>query len=232
MLGTLAQQVENLQGGTNPRSTQSEGTASLIMDIDDLKRKAARFQEAIDRDKRALDSLIRFREQAQHLETKMEAWQLRFPLRSLGEEWEDVQSSIELQAEFEHFKQQDRRRMPPEAIANLEARMNLPPPRVPTDVSWEAVSDRVASEITRASETLNERMVTELERAIQTLPNSSPATSSEQSRVVQEDIRRLDSRVEVSLRAFSREVEELREWMTQAIGEVGGKAKGEGSASR
>ena len=71
----------------------------------------------------------------------MEAWQVCFPVGSLGEEWDDVQSSIELQAEFEHFEQQDRRKTLElrEATANLEARMNLPPPRAPTDVSWEAV---------------------------------------------------------------------------------------------
>ena len=103
----------------------------------------------------------------------------------MGEEWEDVQSSIEQQVDIEHFKQQDRRRMLElrEAITNLEARMNLPPPRAPTDVSWETVSDRVASEISRASETLNEKMVVEVERAIQTHSNSS---SSEQKRVAQQ----------------------------------------------
>ena len=61
------------------------------------------------------------------------------------------------------------------------------------------------------------RMVSEVEWAIQTHSNPSPATSSEQSRIIQEDNRRLDSRVEVSLRVFSREVEELREswpWRT------------------
>ena len=72
----------------------------------------------------------------------------------------------------------------------------------------------MASEVSRISEALSERMVSAVERAIQTHSNPSPATSSEQ---IQEDIRRLDSKVGVSLRAFSREVEELREWMTQSI---------------
>ena len=69
-------------------ATQSEGTAFLVMDVKDLKRKATRFHEAIDRDKRAIDTLFPLREQAQHLEAKMEKWQTRFPVRSLGEEWE------------------------------------------------------------------------------------------------------------------------------------------------
>ena len=70
------------------------------MDVEDLKRKAIRFHEAIDRDKRAIDTLVPLREQVQHLEAKMEEWQTGFPVRSLGEEWEDVQSSIELQADL------------------------------------------------------------------------------------------------------------------------------------
>ena len=82
--------------------------------------------------------------------------------------------------------------------------------------TWEVVSDRVASEISRVSATLNER-VTEVERATQTHSNASPETSSDQSRAIQEDFQRLDSKVELSLRAFSREVEELRGWMTQSI---------------
>ena len=60
-------------------------------------------------------------------------------------------------------------------------------------------------------------MVSEVERAIQTHSHPSPVTSANQSRIFQEDIQRLDSKVEVSLRAFSREVEELREQMTQSI---------------
>ena len=100
------------------------------------------------------DSLIPLREKVQHLEAR----QTRFPVRSMGEEWEDVRSSIELQAELGQFQQQVRRRMLElrEIVANLEARVSLPPPRAPSDVSWEAVSERVASEVSKASETPNE----------------------------------------------------------------------------
>ena len=68
------------------------------------------------------------------------------------------------------------------------------------------MSERVASEVSRVSVTLSERMMTEVEQAIPTHSNSSPATSSEQSRIVEEDTRRLDSKIEVSLRALSFEV--------------------------
>ena len=83
--------------------------------------------------------------------------------------------------------------------------------------TWEVVSDRVASEISRVSDILNERATSEVERVFQTHSNSSPATSTDQSRAIQEDIQKLDSKVEVSLRAFSREVEELWKWMAQSI---------------
>ena len=56
----------------------------------------------------------------------------------------------------------------------------------------------MASELGRVSEILNERMLTEVERAVQTRSNSSPATSSDPNRASQEDIRRLDSKVEES----------------------------------
>ena len=91
-------------------------------------------------------------EWVQHLEAKMEDWQLRFPVRSLGDEVEDIQSSIE-QAEFEQFKRGDQRRMWElrNPITDLEARANLLRPRTPMD-TWEVVSDRVASETSRVSE--------------------------------------------------------------------------------
>ena len=92
----------------------------------------------------------------------------------------------------------------PIAIDDLEAKVNLLRTRPPMD-TWEIVSDRVAFEISRVSAAQNER-VTEVERAVQTHSNTSLATSSDQSRAIQKDFQRLDSKVEVSLRAFPREV--------------------------
>ena len=153
MLRTLAQQVEKLQGGTHPGSLQPDSTTPIvmIMNVEDLKRKATRFIESIDQN-RAIDSLAPLREQVQHLEAKMENWQTRFPVRSVSDEVEDIQGNIELQADFEHVKQNDRRSMLGlrVAITNLKARVNLLRPRFPME-SWEVVSDRVASEISRVS---------------------------------------------------------------------------------
>ena len=44
-----------------------------------------------------------------------------------------------------------------ETIMLIDARMSIGPPRAPTEVSWEEVSERVASEVGRVSEILNER---------------------------------------------------------------------------
>ena len=49
---------------------------------------------------------------------------------------------------------------------------------------------------------------------------------------MQEDTQRLDSKVEVSLRAFSREVDELRDWMTQSIEGQSSQAGREKEVSR
>ena len=59
--------MEGLRVGTNPTQT-SEGTASLTMDVDDLKRKATRFQESLDRDNGMLDTLAPLIEKVPHLE--------------------------------------------------------------------------------------------------------------------------------------------------------------------
>ena len=121
---------------------QSDGAASLAMDVDDLKRKATRFQESPDGDKRVLDALVPLREKVQHLEAKMECFEERLPRRPFGEEVKEIQSSIELQAELEQFKERMRRQLLEfrETIATINTR----PPGVPTDLSWEAVSERVA----------------------------------------------------------------------------------------
>ena len=94
-----------------------------------------------------------------------------------------------------------------DTVANLEARVNLLRPRARMDASWEAVSEEVASEISRLSETLNERMASEVERAIQTHSNPSPATSSEQRRIVQED---LQTEYEAALRQLEQYPPEIR----------------------
>ena len=102
--------------------------------------------------------------------------------------------------------------------------MNNRSQRAPTDASWEAVSERVASEVGRSSEILNERMLTDVKQVMRTRSNSSLATTSDPHRATQEDVRRLDFKVEVSLTIFSREVAEFREWMSKAISDQANQA--------
>ena len=74
-----------------------------------------------------IDTLTPLRERVLHLEAKIEECQTRFLVRSLGDEVEDLQSSIELQADFERFKRNDHRRMWELriSISNFEAKVNL-----------------------------------------------------------------------------------------------------------
>ena len=48
MVRTLARQVENLQGGTHPGSSKLENSASIVMDVEDLKGKTAPLNEHVD----------------------------------------------------------------------------------------------------------------------------------------------------------------------------------------
>ena len=97
------------------------------------------------------------------------------------------------------------------AIDEIEAKVEILHTRSRTS-SWEAVSERMTSELDRVSTTLNERL-TEIERTVQTQSNASPAASSEQTQSIQEDIQRIDSRIEAVFRAFSLEVGDLQERM-------------------
>ena len=65
-LESLARHVEGIRVGTNPMHAQSEGVAALVMDVDDLKRKATRFQDSLDRDRNVIGTLVPLREKVQH----------------------------------------------------------------------------------------------------------------------------------------------------------------------
>ena len=58
----LTRHVEGSWDGTNPMQVQSEGT--LAMDVDDLKRKAARLQESLEEERTVIDTLTHLREGA------------------------------------------------------------------------------------------------------------------------------------------------------------------------
>ena len=57
----------------------------------------------------------------------------------------------------------------------------------------------------------------EVERTGQTRRSASPATTVEQNPTTHEDIAKFDSRMEAGFRAFSCEVDELREETTQSM---------------
>ena len=67
----------------------------------------------------------------------------------------------------------------------------------------------------RVSATLSER-VAEVERAMQT-QSATPAITVEPNPTTHEDIARLNSKIEAGFRAFPRDVDDLREEMSQAI---------------
>ena len=72
-----------------------------------------------------------------------------------------------------------------------------------TDVSWEAVSERVTSEIERTSEEwVTGRVASEVGRVTQTRSNASPATSIDQARVTQEELSRVEAKTNTSLKAL------------------------------
>ena len=109
----------------------------------------------------------------------------------LGDQIDEVTTAIEVQEELQAFKAADRRRIEEirEVIPAIEERVNIV--RRSRDDTWELISDRVTSEMDRASATLNEH-VAEVERVIQTR-SASPATTVEQNATFHEDIARLDS---------------------------------------
>ena len=76
---------------------QSEGPTSLVVEIEDLKRKADRFQDRLDQEGSTITSLLTMRERVMNLETSVTRLSYQIPRRSLGDDLEEVQTSIELQ---------------------------------------------------------------------------------------------------------------------------------------
>ena len=76
------------------------------------------------------DTLIPLRIKVQHLEAKMEYLEEHFPRKPLGEEFEEIQSSIEPHADLEQFKERMRRGLLElrETIASVDARLNIRAP--------------------------------------------------------------------------------------------------------
>ena len=68
--------------------------------------------------------------------------------------------------------------------------------QTPTDISWEAVSERVTLEVERTSgELVPGREASEVERVAQARPSSFPATSSSPLQAIKEELRQVDARL-------------------------------------
>ena len=134
---------------------------------------------------------------------------------SLKDEIDEVTTATDLKEEFQAFKVADLRRREEirEVITAIEERVNIL--RRSRGHTWEAISDRATTELDRVSATLSER-VADVERAMQT-QSATPATTLEPNPTIHEDIARLGSKIEAGFRAFSLDVDELREEMSQAI---------------
>ena len=106
---------------------------------------------------------------------------------------------------FKHSKIADLRRIEEirDVISAIEERVNIV--RRSQDDTWDLVSERLTSEVDRASAFLTER-VAEVERAVQTR-SASPATTVEQNLPVHGDLAPLESRIEARFQACSREVD-------------------------
>ena len=125
LLRTLARQVESLHGGAHSGSPQPESSASVVMGVDDLKTKVTHPVERVEHCTRGLDNFVPARDKVDIPESQFGHWRRRFPRRSLGEDLEEIQSSIEFQTEFQEFQQSNRDRMWQlrHAIENIDAQM-------------------------------------------------------------------------------------------------------------
>ena len=96
-----------------------------------------------------------------------------------------ITTAIELQEEFHAFKAADRRGIEEiqEVITAIEERVSILCRS--QDGAWEHISDKVTSDMDRASAMLSER-VAEVEQAMQTR-SASPATTVEQNPTFHED---------------------------------------------
>ena len=96
--------------------------------------------EQVEQHTRNLSTLAPVLEKIDVIEGQSEYWQHRLPRRSLGEDLDAIQSSIELQEELQQFKRSNRDRMWElrHAIEDLDAKMNILRSGSPTD-TWEVV---------------------------------------------------------------------------------------------
>ena len=94
MLRTLARQVENFQGRTHPGSSQTETSASVVMDVEDLKSKGTRLIEQVDQRNRHLNTFAPLLAKAQFPEAQMEEWQRRVLQGHSVKKWKIVSVAL------------------------------------------------------------------------------------------------------------------------------------------
>ena len=154
-------------------------------------------------------------------ENQIIRWSYRLPDMAIDDDddndhpAETVVSAIEVRKELQTFQDAVRRKVAEvrEVITAIEERMNIL--RRAQEDAWELVTDRVASEVDRASATFSDR-VTEVERVVQS-QSASPASTNDQHPSVQENFVQLESRIEARFQAFTQEVDLLREEVAQSI---------------
>ena len=100
-----------------------------------------------------------------------------------------------------------------DAICCLESRVNVMTAQAPTDISWEAVSERAASEVEKTfEEWVNERVATEVEKG-HADQNASPALSSDPAQVTQDELQQVEARATATFKALSTEMLHLKAWV-------------------
>ena len=65
---------------------QSENSALIVMDVDDLKNKVTLLMEQVEHHTRSLNTFLPLREKIDMIEGQVKYWQHRLPRRSLGED--------------------------------------------------------------------------------------------------------------------------------------------------
>ena len=133
--------------------------------------------EQVDRNNGELGNLRCALPRLDLIEDQIQKWRCRLPDVMVGDEINEVIAPIEAQEELQASKEADRRRI--EEIRDVipviqfEERVNIL--RRFRSETWDLLSERLTSELDRASTTLNDR-VAEVERAVHTR-SASPATT-------------------------------------------------------
>ena len=145
-----------------PAQASPPNSVPAFLEIEDLKRKVTRLIEQVGQNTQAIctltpliprvdladNQIIRWRHRLPHMATDMDAEE--------DDEVETVVTAIQVREERQAFKESARRRITEarDVITALEDRVNIL--RRAREDSWEVVTNRVTSEVDKASATLSE----------------------------------------------------------------------------